>query len=62
MAKIKICKLCAQGNRPRDDGNHWIVQSIFPAKIKIAKCSSPSNGSPEHQSDASTSKPAIVQS
>jgi hypothetical protein len=26
------------GNAPRGDGNHWIVKSIFPARIDIKKC------------------------
>jgi hypothetical protein len=26
------------GHPPRDDGNHWIVKSIIPAKIDIKEC------------------------
>lgn len=40
MTKTKKinCKWCGMGHSPRSDGNHWIVQSIFPAKIDVREC------------------------
>ncbi len=38
MKKPKPCKYCFAGDIPRDDGNHWIVKSIIPARINIVKC------------------------
>ena len=35
---MKRCKYCAEGNEPDESGEHWIVQSINPAKIKIVAC------------------------
>jgi len=32
------CRYCREGHAPKDDGNHWIVKSIIPAKINIVKC------------------------
>ncbi len=32
------CKWCEEGREPNEKGDHWIVQSIIPAKIKIVKC------------------------
>jgi hypothetical protein len=32
------CKYCGMGHSPRPDGNHWIVKSIFPARIDIREC------------------------
>jgi hypothetical protein len=32
------CKWCGMGHAPRDDGNHWIVKSITPARIDIKEC------------------------
>jgi hypothetical protein len=32
------CKWCDGGNTRDDKGDHWIVQSVFPAKIKIVGC------------------------
>jgi len=34
----KRCKYCAAGNVANERGEHWIVKSIFPAKIDIRKC------------------------
>lgn len=37
MKKIN-CKWCGIGHRPRDDGDHWIVKSVFPPRIDIKEC------------------------
>ena len=38
MAKMLNCKWCAEGREPNEMGEHWIVTSIIPARIKIVKC------------------------
>lgn len=38
MAKKINCKWCGMGHAPRDDGSHWIVKSIIPARIDIREC------------------------
>lgn len=38
MTKKINCKYCGMGHAPRDDGNHWIVKSIIPARINIVEC------------------------
>lgn len=32
------CKWCEEGREPNENGEHWIVTSIIPARIKIEKC------------------------
>ena len=34
----KKCKYCLTGNVANEDGEHWIVKSVIPAKIDIRKC------------------------
>lgn len=38
MPKKIRCKWCEEGREPNENGDHWIVASIIPAKIKIVKC------------------------
>lgn len=37
MNKSK-CSYCRSGNEPNEQGEHWIVKSIIPAKIDVRKC------------------------
>ncbi len=32
------CKWCGMGHPPREDGNHWIIKSIIPARFDIKEC------------------------
>jgi hypothetical protein len=32
------CRYCDDGHAVNESGEHWIVKSIFPAKIDIHKC------------------------
>jgi hypothetical protein len=35
---MTYCKYCEAGHSPNDNGEHWMVKSIIPAHIDIAKC------------------------
>lgn len=32
------CRYCRAGDTPNENGEHWIVKSILPARIDIRKC------------------------
>jgi hypothetical protein len=32
------CKWCELGNTPNERGEHWLVRSVFPARIDIREC------------------------
>lgn len=32
------CKWCGMGHEPRENGEHWVVKSIIPARINISEC------------------------
>lgn len=34
----KVCRYCLAGSEVNDNGEHWIVKSIWPAKITIIEC------------------------
>ena len=36
--KLPRCKWCAEGRVPDAKGDHWIVQSGFPARMSIYAC------------------------
>lgn len=38
MAKKINCKWCGMGHAPQADGDHWIIKSIRPARMKIEEC------------------------
>ena len=38
LRRRKLCRYCRDGSVPKENGEHWIVKSIIPAKIDIRKC------------------------
>lgn len=32
------CPYCKRGHTPNEKGEHWIVNSIYPAEIDIRRC------------------------
>lgn len=36
--KQKPCRYCLAGNVANENGEHWIVKSVIPARIDIRKC------------------------
>jgi hypothetical protein len=36
--KRKTCRYCRAGYSVKENGEHWIVKSIIPARIDIRKC------------------------
>jgi len=38
MDRQAKCRYCKQGHKANDKGEHWIVKSVFPARIDIRKC------------------------
>lgn len=41
----KTCRYCRDGNKPKQTKSgkweHWIVKSIFPARITVTDCKAP---------------------
>jgi hypothetical protein len=59
MARTSHCKWCDFGHRPKDNGEHWFVKSIVPAKIEIQKCGHYKNGiSPMEHAEVENISPA----